>query len=340
MLSLSLGQTDGRFCDGVSRRQMLRLGGTGALAGLSLPGLLELEAKAASQRGAQAKSVIMIFLEGGPSHIDMWDLKPEAPKEVRGSFPPDCDQCARHPDRQHPAQVCQGHRQVHDPAVPQPPRQRPQTGRHWCLTGHPPTFNEAGHGHALQLRVPLDRLDDLPGTGSRGSRTSLHLCSRADGPGGPGFFGAKYSPFVIETDPVQPVFQVRDLNLAAGTSRRRFDLRRRLLSGVEQLAEGRSGRGRAASMSTYYEKALELITSPAARKAFDMNSENPKLREQYGLTSLGQCCLLGRRLVEAGCRFVGISHGSWDTHVDNFTSHEKALVPHADAAFSTLLTDL
>ena len=76
MLSLSLGQTDGRFCDGVSRRQMLRLGGTGALAGLSLPGLLELEAKAASQRGAQAKSVIMIFLEGGPSHIDTFDYKP------------------------------------------------------------------------------------------------------------------------------------------------------------------------------------------------------------------------------------------------------------------------
>jgi uncharacterized protein (DUF1501 family) len=93
-------------------------------------------------------------------------------------------------------------------------------------------------------------------------------------------------------------------------------------------------------MSTYYEKALELVTSPGARRAFDMNSENPKLRARYGLTSLGQCCLLSRRLVEAGCRFVGISHGSWDTHVDNFTSHEKALVPHADAALATLLSDL
>ena len=341
MLSLSLGQTDGRFCDGVSRRQMLRLGGTGALAGLSLPGLLELEAKAASQRGAQAKSVIMIFLEGGPSHIDMLDLKPEAPKEVRGSFHPIATnvpgiqignilpKCAKITDK---FTILRSHSHRDNGH---------QTGRHWCLTGHPPTFND---GQATA--TPFN--SEYPSIGSMISRELGHggavppyICvPEPMGPGGPGFFGAKYSPFVIETDPVQPDFQVRDLNLAAGTSRRRFDLRRRLLSGVEQLAEGRSGRGRAASMSTYYEKALELITSPAARKAFDMNSENPKLREQYGLTSLGQCCLLSRRLVEAGCRFVGISHGSWDTHVDNFTSHEKALVPHADAALSTLLTDL
>ena len=160
------------------------------------------------------------------------------------------------------------------------------------------------------------------------------------GPGGPGFYGASYAPFVIETDPVQPDFQVRDLNLVAGIDRRRFDLRRRLLAGVEKLAAGSRDRGRVRTMSTYYQKALELVTSPAARKAFDINAESPKLREQYGLTSLGQCALLSRRLVEAGCRFVGISHGSWDTHNDDFSSHEQALVPPADAALSTLLSDL
>ncbi len=341
MLSLSLGRTGGRFCDGVSRRQMLRLGGTGALGGLSLPGLLELEAKAKSQRRAQAKSVIMIFLEGGPSHIDMWDLKPQAPKEVRGTFHPISTnvpgtqignilpRCAKITDK---FTILRSHSHRDNGH---------QTGRHWCLTGHPPTFND-GQATASPWNGVFPSIGSMISRelGLGGSVPPYICVPEPMGPGGPGFLGAKYSPFVIETDPVQPDFQVRDLNLAAGTSRRRFDLRRRLLSGVEQLAGERSKRGRAASMSTYYEKALELITSPAARKAFDMNSENPKVRERYGLTSLGQCCLLGRRLVEAGCRFVGISHGSWDTHTDNFTSHEKALVPHADAALSTLLTDL
>ena len=341
MLSLSLGRSFGDSCDGLSRRNLLRLGGTGALAGLSLPTLLELQAKAASGDGAQAKSVIMIFLEGGPSHIDMWDLKPNAPKEIRGTFDPIATKvpgtrignilprCAKITDK---FTILRSHSHRDNGH---------QTGRHWCLTGRAPTF---GDGQANS--TPFNEV--YPSIGSMISRELGHtgdvppyICvPEPMGPGGPGFYGAKFAPFVIETDPVQPDFQVRDLNLAAGTSRRRFDLRRRLLSGVAKLAEGRSGRGRAASMSTYYEKALELVTSPGARRAFDMNSENPKLRAEYGLTSLGQCCLLSRRLVEAGCRFVGISHGSWDTHVDNFTSHEKALVPHADAALSTLLNDL
>ena len=93
-------------------------------------------------------------------------------------------------------------------------------------------------------------------------------------------------------------------------------------------------------MSTFYEKAIDLVTSPQAKKAFRIQDEPKKTRDRYGLTSIGQCSLLARRLVEAGCRFIGIDHGSWDTHVDNFTSHEKALVPPTDLAFSALINDL
>ena len=93
-------------------------------------------------------------------------------------------------------------------------------------------------------------------------------------------------------------------------------------------------------MQTYYEKALELVTSPQAKKAFKIQNESEAVRERYGMTSIGQCSLLARRLVEAGSRFIGISHGSWDTHVDNFTVHEKALVPPTDQAFSALIEDL
>ena len=341
MLNVSLGGVSGRFCDGVSRRQALRLGGTGALAGLSLPMLLELEAKAASSNGAQAKSCIMIFLEGGPSHIDMWDLKPRAPKEIRGSFHPIATnvpgtrignilpRCATVADK---FTILRSHSHRDNGH---------QTGRHWCLTGYKPRF---GDGQAQA--APWNELYPSIGSiiarelGRNGDVPPYISVPEPMGPGGPGFYGAGYAPFTVETDPVQPDFQVRDLSLAAGTSRRRFDLRRRLLAGVEELSGGTAVRGRARTMSTYYQKALELVTSPAARRAFDIQSESPAVRERYGLTSLGQCALLSRRLVEAGCRFVGISHGSWDTHVDNFTSHEKALVPSADAALSSLLTDL
>ena len=97
---------------------------------------------------------------------------------------------------------------------------------------------------------------------------------------------------------------------------------------------------RPAVMSNYYEKAYDLISSPAAKEAFDIASEPESLRAEYGFTSLGQCALLARRLVEAGCRFVGVDHGSWDTHFDCFPSLEKDLFPHADRAFSALINDL
>ena len=93
-------------------------------------------------------------------------------------------------------------------------------------------------------------------------------------------------------------------------------------------------------MSTYYQKAYDLIASPKARRAFDIRLEKESMRQRYGYTSLGQCSLLARRLVESGCRFVGIDHGSWDTHFDCFPSQEKDLFPHADRAFSALVSDL
>ena len=115
-----------------------------------------------------------------------------------------------------------------------------------------------------------------------------------------------------------------------------FGRRRALLAVEKDLVQY----GRARTMSTYYEKALDLISSPAARKAFDLKSEPEQTRAEYGHSSLGQCALLSRRLVEAGCRFVGVDHGSWDTHFTCFPSLEKELIPHADQAFSALVTDL
>jgi hypothetical protein len=159
--------------------------------------------------------------------------------------------------------------------------------------------------------------------------------------GGPGFYGAEYAPFVLETDPVQPDFEVKDLSLTDDVNRERFERRRRALAqiGPAGKADGAAAE-RAKALAKYYERAYNLITAPEARKAFDIRSEPAKVREAYGYTSLGQCALLARRLVEAGCRFVGIDHGSWDTHFSQFPSLENDLIPHADRAFSALLTDL
>jgi len=156
--------------------------------------------------------------------------------------------------------------------------------------------------------------------------------------GGPGFYGAEHGPFVIESDPVQPDFEVKDLNAAEGLSAARQERRRQTLAALEATRKPAQTRSR--TLAKYYEKAYDLVTSRDARKAFDLQSEPEKVRAAYGHTSLGQCALLGRRLVEAGCRFVGIDHGSWDTHFTCFPSLEGELIPHADRAFSALVSDL
>ncbi len=210
------------------------------------------------------------------------------------------------------------------------------TGYHYMLTGYPPDFRDGEN--------PVPNNDLYPSIGS--------IVARELGPGGkippyinvpdpmagggPGFFGAEYAPFVIESDPVQPDFEVKDLQPAAVASR--MDRRRRFLSGLETLEK--NYQGRAGQMATYYDKAFELVTSRDAKQAFDLNQESDALRQKYGHSSLGQCALLSRRLVESGCRFVGIDNGSWDTHFDCFPTLENDLFPDADRAFSALVTDL
>jgi hypothetical protein len=327
-------------CDGLPRRNMLRAGTTALLGGLALPDLLALQARAAGG-GPKAKSCIFLMLEGGPSHIDMWDLKPGAPREIRGEFQPVSTNvpgtqigeilpmCAQVADK---FTILRSHSHGDNGH---------QTGRHQVLTGYPPNFADGqAQGEPFNILYP-----------SLGSIVSRELGAAGDvppyvempnplGPGGPGFYGARYAPFTINNDPSQPDFRVRDLDTPPNIAPSRFARRREALRDLERVGESRHATGRAGAMAMFYEKAVALTTSPAARAAFDISAETPATRERYGYSSIGQCSLLARRLVEAGCRFIGIDHGSWDTHFDNFTSHKKALVPPTDRAFSALLTDL
>jgi hypothetical protein len=329
-----------KYCDRVSRRDALRVGSVGMISGLTLPRLLELEAIAATGKTAKAKSVIFLFLEGGPSTIDMWDLKPEGPAEIRGPYNPISTNvpgtfigehmplCAQMADKY---TILRSHSHKDNGH---------STGYHYMMTGYRASFADGQGGGA-----PVNHL--FP---SLGSIVSRELGPRGNIPcyinlpdpmeaGGPGFYGPEHAPFVLETDPAQPDFEVRDLRFAPGVDGTRLDNRRKILGQIDKLA-ATPPTTRPGVMNTYYEKAYQMITAPDARKAFDIAAESDKVRERYGYTSLGQCALLARRLVEAGSRFIGIDNGSWDTHFSQFPSLKEDLMPSADKAFSALVTDL
>jgi hypothetical protein len=327
-------------CDGISRRHALRIGASGLLGGLSLPWLLELQAKAATPKPAKATACIFIFLEGGPSHIDMWDLKPAAPAEIRGPYKPIstsvpgtliCEHLPLCAKIAHKYTIVRSHSHNDNGH---------NTGYHYVMTGYKADFPDGN------TRVPNNHL--FPSIGSivsreLGPKTTLppyinmpHMMAG----GGPGFYGSEHAPFVIETNPVQADFEVQDLRPPDSLSPARQARRGRLLGEIEKLEREGTEQGRAKSMSTYYQRARDMMASAEARKAFDIRTEPEALRKAYGYTALGQCCLLSRRLVEAGCRFVGIDHNGWDHHSTIFPSLEKDMLPHVDRAYSALLDDL
>ena len=338
MFNLPFGRPARRQCNGVSRRHVLRIGASGLLTGLSLPRLLELQARAATPGEAKAKACIFLFLEGGPPHQDMWDPKPDAPAEIRGPFKTIStsvpgtfftEHCALSAKIAHKFALVRSHSHTDNGH---------STGYHYVMTGRRPSFPDGEN--------PIPNNELYPSLGSivsreLGAKTSIPPYINMPHPmaaGGSGFYGAEHSPFVIEADPSQPDFEVKDLLLPKRMTAQRLDRRRRLLSGLENRAQ--RGSGPAEAMSTYYEKAYSLITSPEAKQAFDLQAESDATRDRYGRTQFGQCALLARRLVEAGCRFVGVDGPGWDVHFNCFPSLEGDLIPPADRAFSALVNDL
>jgi hypothetical protein len=336
----SFGKSPRTTCDGITRRHALRIGASGLIGGLSLPSLLQMQAQAATAQPAKAQACIFIFLEGGPSQLDMWDLKPDAPVEVRGPFKPirtsvtgtmiseHLPLCAK---IAHKYTIVRSHSHNDNGH---------NTGYHYVMTGYRADFPDGNS------RVPNNHL--YPSIGSiisreLGPRTILppyinmpHMMSA----GGAGFYGSEHAPFVIETSPAQADFEVQDLRPLKEISEKRQDRRRKLLLEVEKLERDGLRQGRAKAMSTYYQRARDMMASKEARKAFDIRSEPETVRNGYGYTDLGQCCLLARRLVEGGCRFVGIDHSGWDHHFTIFPSLVKDMLPHVDRAYSALLNDL
>jgi hypothetical protein len=343
--------------DFLSRRRLLQIGALGCL-GLNLPRLLQAEAAAASSPGrprsaARVKSCILLFYYGGPSHLDTWDMKPDAPGEIRGEFRtvattvPGLRLCEHLP---HCARIIDKLaivRSLHHPmrnhnsaAVEALCGRTPLKGDRELLADDPNSF--PCYGSALSFLTP--RYRDVP------AHVALpHVMYNVVVLPGQtaGFLGAAANPFQISRDPNEANFQVGELELPADLSLARIEDRHYLLSLIEAQTKRVERFADTRALTVYQERALELLRSEKVRRAFDLSREAPALRERYGRNKLGQSLLLARRLVEAGVRFVNVNDkvhngqlANWDSHENNFARLKDDLLPPADQAFSALIEDL
>ncbi len=336
MLDLTTGVASD--CSGVSRRSFLRLGGLAAF-GLGLPQYLQAMSDTAginpAARPAKAKRCILLWMQGGPSHIDTFDPKPDAPAEIRGEFGT-------------VATTLPGVR-----FADVVPMLAQQTDKLAIIRGHDPKNGSHGvadhlmmSGHKFNASLPFPCFGSVVAK-ERGYENGMlpfvqlgkSIDRRFNG-GIAGFLGDQFNPFEVPDDPSSPQFKVRDLAVGTDAERVRLDRRYAMLSDLENYQKTVEMPGVVKARDEFYEKAHGIITGPAAKAAFDLSRESDKTRDRYGRNSLGQGCLLARRLVESGVQFVTVTDGGWDTHTDNFKSLKNRLMPRVDRGLSALVEDL
>jgi hypothetical protein len=339
----------------MNRRELLRVGGLGAV-GLTLPQLLAARASSAENitgggPAARADSCIVLYLNGGPSHLDMWDMKPKGPVDIRGEFSPISTSL---PD----VSVCEHlprlAKQMHRVALV-------RSMNHSVNNSHAAAVYAALTGHDRGEQGGGAKPTDHPSPGAvlaklrparSGALPYITLPYKTkEGAGGPlqpgflsGFMGAGYDPFWVLDDPNSPNFRVRNLSLPAGVAAERMRARGGLLSSLDR-GLGNAVEGSLAAMDDVQRQAFELLTSRDAQRAFQIESEPADVRDRYGRNIYGQSVLLARRLVEAGTRVVTMSwapdaNATWDTHGQNFQKLKTTLLPQFDAACSSLIGDL
>jgi hypothetical protein len=321
------------------RRNWLQLGIAG-LAGGSLSQLLHLQRACALDRpGKKPASCILIWMDGGPTHFETFDPKPEAPVEIRGEFQaintnvPGIQICEHLPQLASIANkyaiirsVC--HNQGNHGA-----------GNHYMMTGAPPRI-PVGCGAFVSFHPSMGSVaaKERPAPHGLPPYFSIPSMSRS---GGPNFLGAKYAPFVVGGDPNNKHFRVRDVELPNGINEERFQSRRDLRHIIDRLPRysDPATADPVVAVDEFFHQGLELITTPDAQKAFDIDSESDATRDMYGRNSFGQRALLARRLVEAGVPFVTIYDGGWDHHSDLFGAL-KTRLPSWDQTVAALINDL
>lgn len=338
MFRLELGRS-GRYCDGLSRRSFLQIGVAG-MASVSLPQILR--AREASGSARKPTSVILIWLDGGPSHMDLYDMKPEAPAEYRGIWAPirtkvpGFDITELFPLQAKITDKFSIVRSLHhDTGDHFAGAHRMLTAKDMGVSGAATDQKFPGIGAIVQREIG-PRQPGMPGYVAIPYGMSIGLR--------PGYFGghmlgAMYNPFETVNDANSPNFRVQNLNLASGLTLERLEDRRSLSQHFDGARRYLDVLSEAKVLDRFEQEAFEFVSGPRARKAFDINLEDPRVRDRYGRNSWGQSVLLARRLVEAGSTFVTVHLGGWDHHWDLKKGMEDYL-PKVDRAVYGLFTDL
>ncbi|MEZ6068164.1 MAG: DUF1501 domain-containing protein [Planctomycetaceae bacterium] len=339
------------------RRDILRAGSLGLL-GMSLPELQAARAVAAPGRAApkqHAKAVILLFMWGGPGQHETWDLKPEAPAEVRGEFQPIATNVPGIEISEHFPRLAQRCDQLAIIRSMTHTDVNHTTATHFLLTGQPPlppgdrdkdwpnigaVLAQQGRGRE-PLPPFVQMRPKMPGDVPR-------FVEESRGQWG-GWLGSRWDPLTIDARPDEPGYRVGEFDLPEEVSSQRLARRESLLGELEARLMLAEDTGRLGTMSRYYSRAFDLLADSVSQSAFDLTAEPDAVRDRYGRNPHGQSVLQARRLVERGVPFVtvfwpndGIKNVSvyWDTHSRNFIDHRDRLMPPADQAFATLLDDL
>jgi len=327
-------------CIGTTRRDCLKLGLTSAL-GAGFADLLRLRGNAADGTAKQpvARSCILIWLDGGPTHYETFDPKPLAPSEIRGEFLPIDTALPGVQFSEHMTNLAAMADQFAIIRSIRHNQGNHGAGNHYMMTGAPPRI-PVGCGAFVSFHPSLGSVTAHDRGHQNGLPAYFTLPSMTRS-GGPNFLGAQYAPFAVPNDPNNGNFRVRDVALPKQLEQPRFDHRRDLRNLVDQLPRYRD---RAAgdpvlALDEYYQQGYELMSSTTAQNAFDIHQEDDAVREKYGRNSFGQRALLARRLVEAGVPFITLNEGGWDHHRDMFNSLRKRL-PGVDNTVAALISDL
>lgn len=317
-------------CDGMQRRDFLKAGALG-LGAFSLGSFLRMASAGQVAAAAKAKAAIFINLPGGPTHMDTFDLKPNANSEYRGEFNPIQTKVPG-------IEICE-----HLPLLAS------NMDKFVILRGvsHTLAAHRLGSDYVNSGNRPLPSLD-FPGYGSvvtkemSGPADLPPFVSIPNSNQRPGYLGVQYAPLHTNATPRQgESFSVRGIALGNGLTIQDVEKRQGLLgkldtafSGFEQNSQLLEG------LDKFSQQAYSMITSPRARKAFDISEESPAYAEKFGDSGFGQSCLLATRLVESGVRFVTVSTGGWDTHTDNWGKLKSSLLPPLDAGLAGLFSGL
>ena len=317
-----------------SRRGLLAAGSLGTL-GLSLPQLLWMEQASAEQKHydfieAKAKSVIHIYLPGGMAHQESWDPKPYSPLEYRGEMKPvktntgeifceSIPKLAKIADRLAVVRSVTHGEAAHE------------RGTHNMFTGYKPSPALKYPSFGAVVSHEYGPRKNMP----------PYICipNQPNEFAGTGYLSSSFGPFALGSDPASSGFKVRDLDLYKGVDDKRFARRQAALEQVNQHFASVTKADNVGAMGTFYERAYNLLGSPEAKLAFDLNKEDDKTKDAYGKNQAGQRLLMARRLVEAGCRLVTLTYGGWDMH-NGITAAMNRTMPPLDQALSQLILDL